>query len=158
MGRMFTSLLLTSSLAFGCGKTAPIADSEGPGDRVYSPDMTLRIGPKVLNLGRLGPGGAARGEMQVENVGRASADIASIESTCECVRIVPANLAIAPGSRATLIVTYGPSSEANFSGALRIGIVGRDPRGDQLFQVDVEVEVDGGTKSEPTGRDAVSGG
>jgi hypothetical protein len=126
----------------GCSKGGPETQSGNAKANHTAPASSLVPAPVPVDLGCLPPGCVGRAELSVRNVGRASQTLARVDCSCPCVRVVGLPLSIPAGTTAALVVTFDPSEEPDFRGALAVRLRGLGDSDVELFRADVLVRVD----------------
>ena len=118
------------------GRTALAADS---GDRQSRP--SLQLSAAEVDLGVVAPSGRKSANFSLTNNGRANIELATIKTTCPCLRVNCPGKVIAPGATMQLEMDLDMREEPGFSGGLRIEVNGRTVDGQAAFSLGVIVEV-----------------
>jgi|GEM_PF-5395894 len=97
--------------------------------------------PNPVELGELRPTQVGRGVASLSNPSDRLHEAAIISTSCPCLRVSHASIRVEPHSTATMDVTFDPSEEPDFRGALSIEVTGTDPNGTLVFRGKVNVQV-----------------
>ena len=100
----------------------------------------LEISPDPVRLGVVIQGHDARAHLTIFNRGSQPVSLDLIETTCPCLTIAPASIALPPGESKTLTIQFNSSAEPDFLGTLLMDVTGH-ARGQLLFETQVKLRV-----------------
>jgi hypothetical protein len=101
----------------------------------------LEIIPPTISLGFLNANQPKRATVTLRNPGSEPIRVARIETSCPCIEVGPVPVLIGAGKTTEMVVSFDPSSEPGFRGALSVNIVGRESGGRTLFESHVDFGV-----------------
>jgi Protein of unknown function (DUF1573) len=104
--------------------------------------LTLR--PSSVELGVLPPDQPARRAVAVQNDRSEEVVLQRVDSTCNCVTVTGLPLCLAPGQTGVIDVSFDPSVDPEFRGALGVVLTGYAGDGRVAFTTEVRVEVRAG--------------
>jgi Protein of unknown function (DUF1573) len=110
-------------------------------DSLQSSAQLLRISPDPIDLGALSPGKRVETEIALMNVQEHSVQLASIRTSCPCIRISGSPLQVAPRDSATLALVFDPTEDPDFRGSLSVEVTGLGADGDVVFRTVVKLTV-----------------
>jgi hypothetical protein len=98
--------------------------------------------PGTTNLGKVRPGVAVTVPFEVHNRGREPIEVARIETSCECVQVLPPSARVEPSGSFNFSLKCDAVRDDGFRGRLAVDINGFDAAGRSLFQGRALVEVE----------------
>jgi hypothetical protein len=115
-------------------------DARGPVSADGGPRL-LAASPDPIALGSLRPGQGAEGTLGLRNPGDEAVEVASVETSCPCIRASPPALSIAPRGAGSLTLAFDPSDEPGFRGMLSVEVTGWTADRRVAFRTRAELEV-----------------
>ncbi len=117
--------------------TPPLSKSASP-DR---PAFPLEISPRAISLGILSMREGRQTTLSLRNPQSESISVDRIETGCPCIEVGPVPVLLDPGDIREMVVSFDPSSEPDFQGAVSVDIAGCGSGGRVLFRARVDFEV-----------------
>jgi hypothetical protein len=95
-----------------------------------------------VELGVLGPGQSARRPVILENALSDEITLQRVETSCDCVVVVGPPVCLAPKQAKAIDVSFDPSMDPEYRGALGVLLTGYLSDGRVAFRSEVRLEVD----------------